>query len=90
MEFKYYADGIHSGLTAPGNNSRTAGLTKAELSPSVCAPLSPSLFAPHQILYRVSLSRRKKCFKCVIIHNISAHLCILYVLIMYRNSVYGF
>ena len=36
IEFKYYADGIQSGLTPPGNNRRPAGLTKAELSPSVC------------------------------------------------------
>ena len=55
IEFKYYADGIHSGLTPPGNNSWPAGLTKAELLPSVCTPPSPSLFAPHQILYRASL-----------------------------------
>ena len=56
IEFKYYADGIHSGLTPPGNNSWPAGLTKGELSPSVCTPPSLSLFAPHQILYRASLS----------------------------------
>ena len=55
IEFKYYADGIHSGLTPPGNNSWPAGLTKAELSPTVCTPLSPTLFTPHQILYRASL-----------------------------------
>ena len=55
IEFKYHADGIHSGLTPPGNNSRPAGLTQSELSPSVCTPLSPSLFAPNQIIYRASL-----------------------------------
>ena len=33
-------------------------------------------------------SSEKRC-KCVIIHNISVHLCIMYVLIMYLNSVYG-
>ena len=30
--------------------------TKAEVSPSVCTPLSPSLFTPHQILYSPSLN----------------------------------
>ena len=34
----------------------------------------------------ISLSE-KRC-NCVIIHNISVHLCIMYVLIMYLNSVY--
>ena len=31
-------------------------LTKAEVSPSVCTPLSPSLCTPHQILYSAALS----------------------------------
>ena len=30
IEFKYYADGIHSGLTPPVNNSGPAGITKTE------------------------------------------------------------
>ena len=55
IEFKYYADGIHSGLTPPGNNSWPAGVTKAEISPSLFTPLSPSLFTPHQILYSAPL-----------------------------------
>ena len=42
IEFKYYADAIHSG---------PVGLTKAEVSPSTCTRLSPSLFTPHQIIY---------------------------------------
>ena len=50
IEFKYYADTIHSGLTPPRR------LTKAEVSPSLFTPLSPSLFTPRQILYRASLS----------------------------------
>ena len=37
--------------------SYPAGLTKAEVSPSVCTPLSPSLFTPHQILYSPSLTQ---------------------------------
>ena len=58
IEFKYYADAIHSGLTPPAhrfNNSWLAVLTKAEVSPSLFTPLSPSLFTRHQILYRASL-----------------------------------
>ena len=35
--------------------SYPAGLTTAEVSPSVCTPLPPSLFTPHQILYSPSL-----------------------------------
>ena len=38
------------------NNSWPAGLTKAEVSPSLFTQLSPSLFPPHQILYRASLN----------------------------------
>ena len=30
IEFKYYADGIHSGITPRDNNSGPAGITKAE------------------------------------------------------------
>ena len=41
------------------NNSWTVGLTKAEVSPSVFTPLSPSIFPPHQILYSPSLSLEK-------------------------------
>ena len=40
IEFKYYADGIHSGLTPPGNNSCPAVVTKAVVSPSLFTPLS--------------------------------------------------
>ena len=32
-------------------------LTNAEVSPSLATPLSPSLFTPHQLLYRASLKR---------------------------------
>ena len=39
IEFKCYANGIHSGLTPPGNNSWPAGLTQAEESPSLFTPL---------------------------------------------------
>ena len=39
------------------------------------------------------ISSSENCCKCVIIHNISLHLCIMYVLIMYLNNhndnVYG-
>ena len=35
--------------------SYPAGLTKAEVSPSVCTPLSPILFTPQQILYSPAL-----------------------------------
>ena len=35
--------------------SYPAGLTKADVSPSVCTPLSPSLFTPHQIIYSPAL-----------------------------------
>ena len=38
------------------NNSSPAGLTNAEVSPSVCTPLLPSLCTPHQILYSLALS----------------------------------
>ena len=41
------------------NNSWPAGFTKAEVSPSVCTPLLPSLFTPHQILYSPSLTHMK-------------------------------
>ena len=47
---------IHSGITPPAI-SHPAGLTKAEVSPSLFTPLSPSLFTPHKILYRASLMR---------------------------------
>ena len=40
IEFKYYADGIHSGLTPPGNNSWPAGVTQPEVSSSLFTPLS--------------------------------------------------
>ena len=57
IEFKYYADAIHSDLTpARVNNSWTVGLTKAEVSPSVFTLLSLSVFTPHQILYSPSLN----------------------------------
>ena len=36
--------------------SYPAGLTIAEVSPSLFTPLSPSLFTPHQILYSASLN----------------------------------
>ena len=37
------------------NNSWPAGVTKAEVSPSLFTPLLPSLFTPHQILYSAPL-----------------------------------
>ena len=57
-QFKYYADAIHSAinpLLIAINNSWSAGITKAEVTPSVCTPLSPSLCTPHQILYSPAL-----------------------------------
>ena len=58
IEFKYYADGIHSGLTPPFNNSRPAGITKAELSPSLFTPLSQHyrrVYSHHTKFYTVPL-----------------------------------
>ena len=62
IEFKYYADGIHSGkhsgLTPPGNNSWPAGLTKAEVSPSLFTPLSHHyrrVYSHHTKFYTVPL-----------------------------------
>ena len=57
------------------NNSWPAGLTKAEVSPSICTPLSPSLFTPHQILYSPALSEwiwltYGSCFETI--HVVSA------------------
>ena len=50
-------------LVIPGrvNNNWPAGLTKAEVSPSVCTPHSPSLFTQHQIIYSPSLNRFARC-----------------------------
>ena len=58
IEFKYYADGIHSGLTPPGNNSSPAGVTKAEVSPSLFTPLSHHyrrVYSHHTKFYTVPL-----------------------------------
>ena len=65
IEFKFYADGIHSGLTPPGagvNNSGPAGITKAEIAPSLFTPLSHHyrrVYSHHtNILYSAPLKAR--------------------------------
>ena len=59
IDLKYYADATHLAITRRVNNSWPAGLTKAEVSPIVCTPLSPSVCTPHQILYSPALTLRK-------------------------------
>ena len=61
IEFKYYADGIHSGLTPPGagvNNSGPAGITKAEIALILFTPLSHHygrVYSHHTKFYTVPL-----------------------------------
>ncbi len=46
--------------------------------------LSSALISAHSVVGKSVLNVN------IIIHNISANVCILYVIIMYLNSVYGF
>ena len=55
------------------NNSWPAGLTKADVSPSVCTPLSPSLFTPHQFLYSHSLNWSKLASPLYVHHVCAIH-----------------
>ena len=56
-------------LTRRVNNSWPAGITKAEVWPSVCTPLSPSVCTPHQILYSPAL-KQVNCHILFIQHTV--------------------
>ena len=73
------------------NNSCPAVLTKAEVLPSVCTPLSPSLFTPHQILHSPSLNRRNlsDCSKSITFRSVCFSLILHILCLVHTPSTFA-